>query len=227
MRRTVLFQFLVVPCALVILALLSSCEREHEEHRPSKLIERLPPLTTACRDSSASVGSNRETEVPSDEVKAEIENALEKKGILRASALTRTHKGDVFIVGGFDGENDSDRTWFWNVEKRVLKDGPRMLEARCFANVFQLKDGRFLVSGGRRVGRILDSVEISNASSNQFSHLCDLYFPRSDHSVAQFSDHELFISGGHTEDENADYDGLCVFRSNRHPKSVKSTPLPR
>lgn len=195
-------------CAFVFAALLSGCGDKNYVPTNAKLIEKLPVLTSSCEIplQAEKMASGREK--ISDECSNKIDKALNKEGILRASTLLRTHEGDTFVVGGYDGETESDRTWFWNIQKQALSEGPRLSQKRAFANVIELDDGRFVISGGNGINRFLAPIEICQGKESQCSILCELYFPRTDHSIVQISDHELLVSGGMVDVEDSDHDGI-------------------
>src|SRR5438046_10637503 len=78
-----------------------------------------------------------------------------------------------------------------------------MTDARSGATASVLQDGRVLIAGGQNSGGAVNTLEIFDPNSGNFSNAGVMSSPRQDHSAAVLSDGRVLIIGGSSDGANA------------------------
>src|SRR5438445_7891106 len=78
-----------------------------------------------------------------------------------------------------------------------------MKDARADATASVLQDGRVLIAGGQSSGSAVNTLEIFDPNSGNFSNAGTMSSPRQDHAAAVLSDGRVLIAGGSSDGTNA------------------------
>jgi hypothetical protein len=104
----------------------------------------------------------------------------------------------VLVMGGLD--NGSGMVYssceFIDVKNKIIKPAPSMIHSRWFFKALLTKDSNIVVIGGSGDQEFLQSVELYNINSNQWSELGSMVIGRFEHSADFINDHEILIVGG-------------------------------